>query len=106
MYTTRPTNQTYTTDDYLFKISNYAEAKHVTKKGAYPTDVNHANEQTRNKNKKKETHSLPVYLHKFSTSKILFLFDARCPYIAGDIGCFPIFDAQTMNHAEKVKDIS
>ena len=33
MYTTGPTNQTYTTDDYLFKIFNYAEAKHVTKKG-------------------------------------------------------------------------
>ena len=32
MYTTGPTNQTYTTD-YLFKIFNYAEAKHVTKKG-------------------------------------------------------------------------
>ena len=76
------------------------------KKGAYTNDVNHANEHTRNKNKKKETRSLLVYLHKFSTSKILFLFDARCPYIAGDIGWYPIFDAQTMNRAEKVKDIT
>ena len=73
------------------------------KKGAYTNDVNHANEHTRNKNKKKETRSLLVYLHKFSTSKILFLFDPRCPYIAGDIGCLPIFDAQTVNHSEKLK---
>ena len=33
MYTTGSTNQTYATDDYLFKIFNYAQAKHVTKKG-------------------------------------------------------------------------
>ncbi len=68
-------------------------------KGEHPTDVNHLNEHTRNK----KTHSLLVYLHKLSTSKILFLFNPRCPYIAGDIGCFPIFDAQTMNHAAKLK---
>ena len=103
MYTTGPTNQTYATDDYLFKILIMHRQNMWLKKGAYTNDVNHANEHTRNKNKKKETRSLLVYLHKFSTSKILFLFDPRCPYIAGDIGCLPIFDAQTMNHSEKLK---
>lgn len=44
-----------------------------------------------------------TYLHKFWSSMNLFLFEPWCPHKAGDIDCFPMFYAHTINHSAKFK---
>lgn len=42
------------------------------------------------------------YLHKFCTTKKLFLLETRSSNVTRNISSFPIFDVHAMNHSEKL----